>query len=52
MKNLINYFYDFNISDLRNLNDSYIFNFNNRTYIFNKIEYDFDSKSFIEILKT
>ena len=34
MKNIINYYYGFNLVDVYNINEKYFFNFNNKNYVF------------------
>lgn len=38
MKNILNYFYNFNLLDVYNIDNKYYFNFNNNSYIFIKLD--------------
>ena len=42
MKNVINYYYNFDIINLRKYNNNFIFEFNNKTYLFYYVEEDTD----------
>lgn len=52
MKNLINYFYNFNIDNLRMIDDNYYFTYNDNCFIFYEIkDFSFDYASFFELNK-
>lgn len=52
MKNIINYYYGFDIDNIRMIKDDYYFNYQNKNYIFLEIKNDyFDSRTIVELNK-
>lgn len=52
MKNVINYYYNFDIINLRKYNNNFIFEFNNKTYLFYYVEEDTDINYALKIYNT
>lgn len=50
MKNIINYYYNLNAIDLRNIGNDYIFKADNKTYLFCRLDRDFHAKSFFQLM--
>ncbi|MDD6878900.1 MAG: hypothetical protein PUD59_01540 [bacterium] len=51
MKNVINYYYDFYISDLKLINDDYWFEYNNNKFCFHNVKHDINIQYSIALLK-
>ena len=46
MKNIINYYYNFDITELRNINNDYVFKNNGKSYLFCRIDNEFNYREF------
>lgn len=46
MKNIINYYYNFDITELRNINNDYVFKNNGKSYLFCRIDDEFNYRDF------
>ncbi len=52
MRNVINYYYNFDIYNLRKIKDNYFLNFKNNLYLFWKVDYKIDISYVQELLKS